>query len=176
MIDSAGRLRIIHLGQLHFKDQWCATPIASLAFSNVAADRDFANVVFPANFLPAGAVIDAVFLMVHWRKQVDSSGAPNAISAASKTIRIKRSSGAWGTDDIVAITMANGALSTAGNATEGGTMIIGDVDVKGEVDDVDNETYNIRSEQTNRGDAIAVTAASLTLYDIYTGLRVYYHV
>lgn len=161
-------------GQLLCKDQWCATPIASLAVPAVAADLTFSNVVFPANFLPEGATIDSVFLMLHWRKQVDSSGGANAINGASKTIRIKKNGGAWGTDDVVAITFANNSLATAANATEGGTIIIGDADISGEVDDVDNETYNVRSEQTNRADAILVDGASLTLYDIFTGLRVYY--
>lgn len=156
------------------KDQWCATPIASLAISNAAADLTFSDVVFPANFLPTGAVIDSVYLMFHWRKQIDTSLAINAISAANKTIRVKKAAGAWGTDDVVGITFANGQLSTAAAATETGGIIIGSADIDSEVDDTNGVTYNVRSDQTNRADALVVTAASLTLYDIYTGLRVYY--
>jgi hypothetical protein len=119
---------------LSFKDQWCATPIASLALTNVAADKDFSNVVFPTGFLPTGAIVQAIYLMVKWRKQVDSSAAPNAINGASKTIRVMKNGAVWGT----------------------------------------NETYNVRSEQTNRTDALVVDGDALTLYDVYTGFRVYY--
>lgn len=157
-----------------FKDQWCATPIASQAITAAAADLSFSDVVLPTGFLPSGAVVQAVYLLFKWRKQVDSSGAANAINGASKTIRVKKSTGAWGTDDVVGITVADNQLATALNATEGGDMIVGDADISSEVDDLDNVTYNVRSEQTNRTDALVVDAASLTLYDIYSGLRCYF--
>ena len=161
---------------LPFKDQWCAMPIASLALTNVAADKDFSNVVFPVGFLPTGAIVQAIYLMVKWRKQVDSSTAANAINGASKTIRVMKNGAVWGTNDIVGMTFADNQLATGASVTEGGDMIVGDVDVKGEVDDVDNETYNVRSEQTNRLDALVVDGDALTLYDVYTGFRVYYTV
>jgi hypothetical protein len=113
--------------------------------------------------------------MVRWRKQLDSSGAPNGVAAASKTIRIKKSTGAWGTDDIVAITFADNSLMTAANGNEPGIWIVGSTDLQSEVDDIDNATYNIRSEETNSGEGIIVDGASLTLYDVFTGLRVHYN-
>lgn len=161
-------------GQTHFKDQWCATPIASLAIPAVAADLTFASVVFPASFLPAGAAIQAIYLILKWRKQVDSSTSANAIAGASKTIRVMKSAASWGTDDVVGITFADNQLATGASATEGGDVIIGSADIKSEVDDVDDATYVVVSEQTNRTDAMVVDGASLTLYDVYTGLRVYY--
>jgi len=163
-------------GQALFKDQWCETPKASIAITNAAADKDFSDVVFPTGFLPTGATIQAVYLMLHWRKQVDSSSGANAINGSSKVIRVKKSGGAWGTDDVVGITFADNSLATDADATEGGTMIIGSHDIDSEVDDVDNETYNIRSEQTNRADALVVDGDALTLHDVFTGLRVYYTV
>lgn len=162
--------------QVFYKDQWCATPIASLAIPAVGADLALSNVVFPANFLPAGATVQAVYLMVKWRKQVDSSGAGNAINGAGKSWRVKKSAGAWGADDVEGIVLADNQMATDGSATEGGDMIIGDTDIKSEVDDVDNETYNVRGDQTNRADAPVVDGASLTLHDVYTGLKVYYTV
>lgn len=162
---------------LYTKDQWCATPIASLAFSNVAGDKDFANVVFPANFLPAGATIDSIFLMLHWRKQVETSTAANAVNGAGKTIRVKKSTGGWLADSVVGITMADNELATAASATEGGTIIIGSANIVSEVDDTNGVTYNIESNETNfAGQGIVVDAASLTLYDLYTGLRVVFKV
>lgn len=156
------------------KDQWCATPTALVTITNVGADLALSDVVFPAGFLPPGAVIHSVYLMVKWRKQEDDSGNPNGINGAGTAWRLKKNAGAWGVDDVVGITLADNQMMNDGNAVEGGDMLIGDADISGEVDDVDNETYNIRGENTNRGDAPVVDAASLYLYDVYTGIRVFY--
>ncbi len=160
--------------QLFYKDQWCdpSGSIASLAFSNAAADKSFPDVVLPAagTFLPPGAVIQSVYLLLKWRKMVDTSAALNAINAANKTIRIKKAADAWGASTI-AMTMLNGAWSVAASAVEGGDMIIGSVDIKAKVN-AQGTTYNVRSEQTTNADAITVTGASLTLWDVYAGLRV----
>lgn len=153
------------------KDQWCATPIASLAIPAAAADLTLSNVVFPAGFLPVDAVVQAIYLMVKWRKQVDSSAAPNAINGAGKAWRVKKN-GAALADYLEGIVLADNQMATGASATEGGDMIVGDIDVKAEVDDVDNETYNVMGEQTTHADAPIVDGASLTLHDVYTGLRV----
>ena len=58
--------------------------------------------------------------------------------------------------------------------TESGDVIIGDVDVSSKVTSASSLTVNIMSNQTNRSDAITVTGASITLYDVATGLRVFY--
>jgi hypothetical protein len=104
---------------------------------------------------------------------MEDSGAENYINAASKSIRIKVSSGSWGTDDIVAMTMANGSWKVAASSTEGGDVLISTTDVKSVVTGA-SATYNIRSEQTNRSDAIVVLADGMTFYDIETGVRVFY--
>jgi len=158
---------------INFKDQWCALPIASLAIPAVAADLSLADVVFPAGFLKTGAVVDSIYLMVKWRKQIDSSSAPNAINGTGKAWRIKKN-GAALADYIEGIVLKDNQMATGADATEGGDMIIGSLDVKAEVDDVDNETYNISGEQTTHADAPVVDGASLTLHDVYTGLRVYF--
>lgn len=169
-----------HSREVPYKDQWCAVSsiLPSLAFSNAAGDKAFPDVVLPAagTFLPAGAVIQSVYLMVKWRKQYNSSAGANAINAAAKTIRIKKAADAWAAS-LVAMTMANGDWETvAGPApagVEGGDMYIGSVDIKGKVDAF-GTTYNISSEQTVTGEGITVTAASLTLYGVATSLRIYY--
>ncbi len=158
---------------LNPKDQWCALPIASLAIPAVAADLTLSNVVFPANFLPAGAVVQAIYLMIKWRKQVDSYSLPNAIIGAGKAWRIKKN-GAALADYIEGIVLADNQMATGADATEGGDMIVGDIDVKAEVDDVENTTYNVMGEQTTHADAPIVDGASLTLHDLYSGLRVYF--
>lgn len=157
-----------------YKDQWCATPIAALAIPAAVADQTLPNVVFPTGFLPANATVQAVYLMVKWRKQVDSSAAPNANNGAGHSWRVKKNAGAWGVDDLEGVVLADNQMATGASATEGGDMLIGDINIAAEVDDVDNETYNVMGEQTNRGDAPHVDGASLTLHDVYTGLRVYF--
>jgi len=62
--------------------------------------------------------------------------------------------------------------SDLASTKESGPAIIGSHDVKGEVDG--DATYNFRSEETNRGDAISALADNLELYDVQVGLRVYY--
>ncbi len=158
---------------IHYKPQWSQLPIVALALSNAAADRIFSSVTFPAGFLPAGATVQAIYLMEKFNERIDSSGGANALTA-QKTIRVMKNGGAWGTNDIVGLTLANGQLATALNAIGSGDILIGDVDVKSEVDDVDNQQYDIRSEETTRSDSIVVTAASLTLVDVYSGFMVFY--
>ena len=128
----------------------------------IAADVDFPSVTVPA--LPAGVTITSAYVLLLWRKQIDSSGATNAINGVDKTIRIKVSTGAWAADDIVCMTIPDNSLSTDGSATEGGDIIIGNVDVKAVVTGAG--TYNFRSVQTTRLDALAVDGASLTLQDV----------
>lgn len=162
--------------RMNFNDYWCETPQATVIIPAVAADLDFSNVVLPIAAIPADSTDIRAFLMLKWRKQVDSSGAPNAINGVAKTIRIKISGGAWGVDDLVGITFADNQLTTAASGAEGGDMIVGSHDIHTilALPNLAARTFNIRSEQTNRADAILVDGASLTLYDVYTGIRVYF--
>jgi hypothetical protein len=161
----------------YWRDQWCAknAVVASLEFTNTAADKDFPSVVVPSSFLPSGATVLAVNLILKWRKMMEDSGSENYINAASKAIRAKISTGAWGTDDIVAMTFTNGMWKVAASATEGGDVLISTEDIKAVVTGV-AATYNFRSEQTNRTDALVMLGDGMTLYDVETGLRVWYTV
>jgi len=157
-------------GKSAFKDVFWSDITATVVIPAVAADLDFPDVVIPTGGIPTGATIISARAILKWRKQVDSSTAANAINGASKGIRIKKSTGAWGTDDVMAINVPNNSMATDASSTEGGDCWIGDNDVDSEVDGVG--TYNIRSEETTRGDAIVVDGASLTLYDVQMGLIV----
>jgi hypothetical protein len=102
-------------GPRYWRDQWSAKDvvIASLEFTNAAADKDFPSVVVPSDFLPSGATVVAVNMILKWRKMMEDSGSENYINAASKAIRTKVSTGAWGTDDIVAMIFTNGMWKVA---------------------------------------------------------------
>lgn len=151
-----------------FMDFW-GDPIDIITVPAVAADLSFPDVVVAA--LPTDLSIIRVVAMLKVRSIKDTSAADNKINAASKTLRVKKSTGAWGTDDIVAINFTNGQWYTVASTKEGGDVMVGDNDLSSEVDG--NATYNFRSEQTNRADAIVALAASLVLYDVQTGIRVY---
>ena len=65
-----------------------------------------------------------------------------------------------------AIKMVAGMWLTGASAVRGGLVMIGDIDVQPEVDA--NDTYELRIENAD------VTAASLLLRDVQTGLIVYF--
>ena len=153
---------------LGFIDFW-SIPDDLITIAAVAADLDFPNVVVES--LPYGFSIIRVIPMLKIKALNDTSGADNKINAASKTIRVKVSTGAWGTNDIIAIDFTNGQWYTVASTKEGGDVMVGDNDIKSVV--TGNGTYNFRSEQTNRADAILALGASLELYEVQVGARVY---
>jgi len=141
-----------------------------IEIDGAAADLDFPSVVVSG--LPAGFTLVRVTAMLKYSHRKDTSAADNYMDQASKTIRVKKSTGSWGTDDVVAIDMPQNSLYTTKSTKEGGDLIVGDNDVKSEVDG--DATYNFRSEQTNRSDAISALADHLELYDVQMGIRIEY--
>ena len=137
----------------------------------VAADLDFPSVVIAD--LPAGLTIARADLVLVIWALFDTSAAENQIDLAAKTIRVKASGGSWGTDDIVALTFALNALQTNGDAYRGGPVLFGGINISGKV--VGNGTYNFRSEETNAGEGLTVTGASLEALDVSTIIRVWFN-
>ncbi|MBW2674252.1 MAG: hypothetical protein JRD89_12700 [Deltaproteobacteria bacterium] len=152
-----------------FMDFW-SLPADKLTVGATAADLDFPDVVVSG--LPSGATIKRAVAILTARAIKDTSGSDNYIDQANKTLRVKKSTGTWGTDDIVAITFDQNSLYCAGGTKEPGIAIIGSQDVKAEVDG--DGTYNFRSDQTNRSDAISALADSLELYDLQVGIRIFF--
>lgn len=154
-----------------FMDFWSDTE-DKITIAGAAADLDFPDVVVAG--LPSGVTLIRVIAMLKVRAIKDTSGSENYIDEAGKELRIKKSTGSWGTDDVAAIDFDQYQWRCAANTKEGGDAIVGNNDVKSEVDS--NATYNFRSEQTNRTDAISALADNLELYDVQTGIRVYFKV
>jgi len=152
-----------------FIDSWSA-PANKITISNVAADLTLPDIVVAA--LPSGLTIKKAVLVLSVRALADISAADNYINGAAKTIRIKRSSGAWGVDDMVGITFPNQGLYCKASAKEAGPVIIGDTDLSALVNA--NGSYNVASRQTVSGDALVAFGASLELYDIQVGLRIFW--
>jgi len=130
----------------------------------VAADTALPDVVVSG--LPAGISLVRVVALLKVRaiENTSASGA-NAISGA-QAVRVKKSTGVWGTDDLAAIDLPDNLWTVAASTRESGDVLIGDNDVKAEVDG--NATYNLRFE-----DAL-VDYANLRLNDVMVGLRFYF--
>ncbi len=136
----------------------------SLTLPAVAADTALPDIVVAG--LPAGVSLVRVVAMLKVRTiENTAAGGTNAINGA-QTIRVKKSTGAWGVDDLNAIDLADNLWTVAASTREAGDVLIGDNDVKAEVDG--DATYNLRFE-----DAL-VDLASLVLNDVMVGLRIYF--
>lgn len=146
-----------------------AGPIVVLP--GVAADLDFPSVVVSG--LPSGLTIAKADFVLVIGTLFDTSGSENQIDQAAKTIRVKKSTGSWGTDDIVALTFANLGLQCDADAYRGGPVLFGATDIKAEMDG--DGTYNFRSEETNRSEGVTVTGASLELLDVSSIIRVWFN-
>ena len=152
-----------------FMDFW-SVPADRITITNVAADLTFPDIVVAA--LPSGLAIKKVILVLSARALNNTNAADNYINGTNKTIRIKKSTGAWGVDDVVGITLPNQGLYCKASAKEAGPVIIGDTDLSALVNA--NGSYNVASRQTVSGDALVAFGASLELYDIQVGLRVFW--
>jgi len=132
-----------------------------------ATDTNLPDVVISG--LPAGATLDKVLVFVIIRAiENTNAGGSNAIEGA-QNIRIKKSTGAWGVDDIIAIPLTDNMWTVAVSTREFGDVIGGDDahDVKSEVDG--NGTYNLRFEDAN------VDYDFLRLNDVQVMIKVWYH-
>lgn len=129
------------------------------------ADTNLPDVVVAG--LPAGVTLvrAVVILIVRAIENTSATGA-NAIDGA-QAIRVMKSGGSWGSDDVAAINLADNMWIVAASTREFGDVIVGDNDVKGEVDE--NATYNLRFE-----DAL-VDYTNLKLNDIKVGIRIWFY-
>ncbi len=157
-----------------FMDFW-SLPADKITVAGTAADLTFPSVVVLG--LPATATLKRIVVILTIRAINDTSAAANYIDQASKTLRVMKSDGTWGTDDLVGITFDQNSLYCVASTKEAGPTIIGSHDVKGEVDG--DATYIFVSMQTEpvgspRADAISALANNLELYDVQVGLRVFY--
>ena len=139
--------------------------INPIQLTTPAADKDLPNVVV-AN-IPSGSTIVQAMVLIKIRAiENKSSSGYNAINGA-QNIRIKVSTGAWGTDDIAAINLIDNQWYIAASTREFGDVQVGDNDVKSVV--TGNATYNLRFE-----DAL-VDYATLDLFDVQAGIRVWFY-
>ena len=152
-----------------FIDFWAHPAADKITIDSSAADIAFPSIVVAG--LPSGLTLVRVVFILAIANLKDTSAADNYINAASKSIRVKISTGAWGTDDIIALTLDNQALYTKASAERGGPVLIGP-DIKATV--TGNGTWNVQSDEAARGDALVSLGDDLELYDVSVGLRFFF--
>ncbi|KKL63930.1 hypothetical protein LCGC14_2170190 [marine sediment metagenome] len=114
--------------------------------------------------IPAGAIILRVIAMIKIGEFEDTSGAENSIVlAGTEHIQVKETAGGAFTD---AIKLLAAQWFTGASLHRGGDVLIGNIDIAGEVNA--NDTYDFQIENAD------VTAANLLLRDVQCGLRVYF--
>ncbi len=116
--------------------------------------------------LPAGISLIRVVAILKVRAiENTSGGGSNAINGA-QGIRVKKSTGTWGFDDITAINLPDNLWNIAAATRESGDLMIGDSDLKPAVDG--QGIYNFRFENAQ------VDLDYLRLSDVLIGLRFYF--
>jgi hypothetical protein len=136
---------------------------ASEIIASISANAVAGNIALPSVTIPAGLIAGTILRVtagVSWRKQVESSGSPNAVDGAQEIQVRSDTPGTFRN----AINLADNSLATALDATEGGSMIEGDEDISVEVTGPDTYEFQWTSA--------LVDGASLTLHDVGTWLFV----
>ena len=123
------------------------------------------DIIIPASYLPAGAPITRVELLMKYRKVMDTSGLDNKLSG-NLNVQVKESvAGTFTTG----ISLKDDMMLVAADGESGGDMLVGAADVKAEVA-ADDKTYNTQI-------ALAVSDGNnLILKDIQFGVRFYIRV
>lgn len=151
-----------------------ALPKAIIAIPAVGSVADLAFPDVAVAGLPSGITIKRADLVLIIGALLDTSTAENQIAAADKKLRIKISTGAWGTNDIPALTFVQNSLQVDGSAYRGGTVLFGGIDIKSIITIADG-TYHLRSDQTERTDAVIATGDTLELLDVSAVIRVWFN-
>jgi hypothetical protein len=129
-----------------------------------ATDTDLPNIVLPN----ISGTIDHVYVGIKFAMKENTSASGSNAIAGAQAIRVKKSTGTWGVDDVAAINLSDNQWMVAASTREGGDVQVGAVDVVGEVDAF-NATYNLRFENAD------VDYDFLRLNDVQVFLKVIYH-
>ena len=140
------------------KPFWCTGSQASITVNNAASDVALLSVTVSG--LPSYANIDRVRAIFKYRKVENTNAAGNKLNGAQE-IQVKETvAGSW-TD---AINFLDDDIQVDGSTTDGGDVVMGNVDVKGEV--TGNGTYDLQWDEAS------VDSDSLVFYSVQVGLVV----
>jgi len=129
----------------------------------VAADVNLPQALVISE-IPSGATIFRVIAMLKFRTVEDTSGSANALSG-DQYVQVDDSSG---TGYRNAIKLIDNLWTIDGNATEGGDVIVGNIDIADRVDGNDTYKFKIASATAD--------GASLVLNEVQIGLKVFFRV
>ena len=115
--------------------------------------------------LPSGYIVTRVILTLKYSAKEDTSGADNKITAGTITSREKLIPGSYET----ALYLKDGEADVAASTKEGGDVHVGNSDVSGTDSGI---TGNCTVQSVF--DGVTTTGASIELYDVQIGLRVYF--
>jgi len=142
---------------------WWSNISPEIVLTTDGADQALQDVVVAS--IPSGATFIQAVVILKVRAIENINASANKLNGA-QAIRVKKSTGAWGTDDIVAIDLPDDMWAVAGSTREFGDVLVGDNDVKSEVDG--NATYNLRFENA------LVDYAELHLNDVQVGIKIWF--
>lgn len=143
-----------------FMDFW-NKPNVVINVTNSANDINLTS--FTIADIPAGATIIRVIGMFKYSKRVELSGSENETNV-EQFISIDSSASRLSLVNM--ITIPDNSFNTAGDAVEGGDVLMGNIDVKAEV--IGNGNYYPQWELSD------VTVNGLSFYDVQVGVRVYF--
>jgi len=118
--------------------------------------------------IPSGATLVKALGMIQFRAVENLNAGGNNSIQGNQNIRVMKSGGAWGTDDVVFLPLLDSQFFLAASTKEGGGIFTADdaSDCKSEVDG--NDTYNVRFEDAD------VLLDTLTFYDLKVGLKIWF--
>jgi len=129
-----------------------------------ATDTDLPNIVLPN----IAGTLDHVYVGIKFAMKENTSASGTNAIAGAQAIRIKKSTGTWGVDDLACINLSDNQWLVAASTREGGDVQLGTIDVVAEVDAF-NATYNLRFENAD------VDYDFLRLNDVQVFLKIVYH-
>ncbi len=144
---------------------WSDTSPSIQLFTGPIEDNDYTLPNVVVSGIPTGVTLVRVAATLKVRAIENLAANINYISGDC-SIRVKKSTGAWGVDDVAAIDLPSNMWTIAASTRESGDVVPGDNDVKAEVDG--NGTYNLRFED------VAIAFDSLLLNDIEVCLTFFF--
>lgn len=142
-----------------FMDFW--SHVDSLV--TIPADTALPDVVIVG--LPSAAVVKRVIVTIKYSAKKDISGADNAITGGEITSREKLVPGSYSTG----LYLKDAEAAVASGVKEGGDVHVGNSDISG-IDSGITGNCTVQSVF----DAVSTTGASIELYDVQVGVRVYF--
>ncbi len=162
---------VLGLAELKGKLESLATHVDFWSMADDVIDLQAAatNIILPdvvVSGLPEGMSLVKVVTILKVRAiENTNGGGPNAING-TQAIRVKKSTGTWGLDDVTAIYLPDNLWTIAAATREFGDLMIGSEDVKSQADE--QGIYNFRFENAQ------VDLDYLRLNDVLIGLRFYF--